>query len=464
QNELSEGGFVIADESLAPLATGKFLNTAAIGVASKVLGLDLDLVCKALSEQFGKKDEAVAKENEDVLKKAYQWSASQKVSVKKLSEPKKNSRRLMMNGNDCIALGALAAGVKFCAFYPMTPSTTISLNLIKWADSAEIVVEQAEDEISAINMAIGASFAGATSMVATSGGGFALMAEAVSLAGMTETPVVIVVGQRPGPATGLPTRTEQAELEFILHAGHGEFPRAVFAPGSVEECFEVAYRAFHLAEKYQGPVFILTDQFLADSFRAVEPFKLEKYPPVIAGCRNKTIEEPYHRHAFTESGISPRLIPGLSKHLVITDSDEHYEDGHITEDLDIRKRMVEKRLKKLEGLKTEALKPDFFGDKNPSVLFVSWGSTKGACEEAAALLSKKGMKAASLHFSQVWPLMGNQFLDILAKAKKVISVESNATGQFARLIRRETGFEIKNNVNRYDGLPITPEYILKGVS
>ncbi|MBI2341706.1 MAG: 2-oxoacid:acceptor oxidoreductase subunit alpha [Deltaproteobacteria bacterium] len=464
QNELSEGGFVIADESLAPLATGKFLNTAAIGVASHVLGLDLSVVCKALSEQFGKKDEAVAKENEDVLKKAYQWSASQKVSVKKLSEPKKNSRRLMMNGNDCIALGALAAGVKFCAFYPMTPSTTISLNLIKWADSAEIVVEQAEDEISAINMAIGASFAGATSMVATSGGGFALMAEAVSLAGMTETPVVIVVGQRPGPATGLPTRTEQAELEFILHAGHGEFPRAVFAPGSVEECFEVAYRAFHLAEKYQGPVFLLTDQFLADSFRAVEPFKLEKYPPVIAGCRDKTVEEPYHRHAFTESGISPRLLPGLSKHLVITDSDEHYEDGHITEDLDIRKRMVEKRLKKLEGLKTEALKPDFFGDKNPSILFVSWGSTKGACEEAAALISKKGTKAASLHFSQVWPLMGNQFLDILAKAKKVISVESNATGQFARLIRRETGFEIKNNVSRYDGLPITPEYILKGIS
>jgi len=260
-------------------------------------------------------------------------------------------------------------------------------------------VEQAEDEIAAINMALGASFAGARAMTGTSGGGLALMVEGISLAGMTETPVVIVVGQRPGPATGLPTRTEQGDLDFILHAGHGEFPRAVFTPGSVEECFLLAQKAFEIAERFQGPVFILTDQFIADSYRAVLPFKLPE-ETIPSGVVENHSGVPYRRYVFTESGVSPRLLPGIGEQLVVADSDEHAEDGHITEDLEIRKKMVEKRRGKLRGMLAEAIEPEFEGDDPPDLLMVSWGSARGAVREAAILKRDGGLKVATLHFSQ----------------------------------------------------------------
>jgi 2-oxoglutarate ferredoxin oxidoreductase subunit alpha len=370
----------------------------------------------------------------------------------------------MLNGNEAIALGAVSAGLRFAAFYPMTPSTSISLTVVGLAERMGIVVEQAEDEIAAINMALGASFVGAPSMVATSGGGFALMVEGVSLAGMTETPLVIVVGQRPGPATGLPTRTEQADLEFVLHAGHGEFPRAIFAPGTVEDCFHFARRAFFITEKYQTPVFILTDQFLADSYRAVEPFAVDGLDWVKPGADPGLIKAPYRRHEITESGVSPRLLPGSSRHLVVTDSDEHTEDGHLTEDLAVRKRMVEKRLKKLEGMKREVVAPEYEGSKSPELLLVSWGSSRGAAREAAASLTAKGVDAAILSFSQVWPLVPEQFLERLKNAGSVVCIEGNAFGQLARLIRRETGFGIEERVSRYDGLPMTSEYIMRELS
>jgi 2-oxoglutarate ferredoxin oxidoreductase subunit alpha len=313
-------------------------------------------------------------------------------------------------------------------------------------------------------MAIGASFAGAPSMVATAGGGFALMVEGVSLAGMTETPVVIVVGQRPAPATGLPTRTEQADLEFVLHAGHGEFPRAIFAPGSVEQCFDLARRAFFLAEAWQGPVFILTDQFLADSYRAVERFDVAGLDWVRPGADPGSIAEPYRRHAITADGVSPRLLPGASAHLVVTDSDEHTEDGHLTEDLGVRKLMVDKRLRKLEGLLREVVAPEYEGSASPELLLVSWGSTRASVREAAAAIRANGVDVATLHFSQVWPLVSAQFIARLEAAGSVVCVEGNAFGQLARLIRRETGFEIEERVSRYDGLPITPDYILRELS
>jgi 2-oxoglutarate ferredoxin oxidoreductase subunit alpha len=275
----------------------------------------------------------------------------------------------MLNGNEAIALGSLSAGLKFSSFYPMTPSTSISLNLAGHARQMGLIVEQAEDEIAAINMAIGASFAGVPSMVATSGGGFALMVEGISLAAMTETPLVVVVAQRPGPATGLPTRTEQADLELVLHAGHGEFPRAIFAPGTVEECFHLTRRAFELAERYQGPIFLLTDQFLADSYRAVASFDVENLAPVHVG-NDVTGPSPYLRFVITESGVSPRLLPGITEHLVVADSDEHTQDGHITEDLSVRKLMVEKRLKKGKGLRAEVIPPDMKGNGNPDLLLV----------------------------------------------------------------------------------------------
>jgi 2-oxoglutarate ferredoxin oxidoreductase subunit alpha len=300
-------------------------------------------------------------------------------------------------------------------------------------------------------------------MVSTSGGGFALMAEGVSLAGMTETPVVIVVGQRPGPATGLPTRTEQGDLEFVLHAGHGDFPRAILAPGTHEQCFHLTRKAFELAERYQGPVFILTDQFIADSHSSVPPFDLGGLAQVRPGADPEAVPKPYRRFALTENGISPRLLPGQSEHLVVAGSDEHTEDGHLTEDLAVRVRMVEKRLKKLDGLRREVLAPEAGGDARPDLLLVSWGSSYGPVQEAADQLRSRGQRIGTLHFPQVWPLVPDRFLGLLQQAKQVVCVEGNATGQFAHLIRRETGFGIQRRVLRYDGLPLTPEFVLRAL-
>lgn len=289
------------------------------------------------------------------------------------------------------------------------------------------------------------------------------MVEGVSLAAMTETPVLVVVAQRPGPATGLPTRTEQADLELVLHAGHGEFPRAVFSPGTVEECFYLTRVALGLTERYQCPIFLLTDQFLADSYRAVDPFDVESLPSVSVGTEAVQSSQ-YRRFAITENGVSPRLVPGTSEHLVVADSDEHTEDGHITEDLTVRRQMVEKRLRKGEGILAEVISPHAEGEEEPDLLLVSWGSSKGAVQEAASRMRSGGEKIATLHFSQVWPLVPEQFMRHLKSARQVVSVEGNAFGQLARLIRRETGFHINKQVLRYDGLPVTPEFILRELS
>jgi len=471
QQQLTPEGMIIIDESAGleessclkvpfkELAPRKFENVAALGVVGALLGLEESILTGVMEDSLGKKKPELAEENRRALMTAYTWAFGQPFSFPSLSPVGDSDHRLMMNGNEAIALGAVSAGVKFCSFYPMTPATSISLNIVKHSDPFGIVVEQAEDEIAAINMAIGASFAGAPSMVATSGGGFALMTEGVSLAAMTETPIVIVIAQRPGPATGLPTRTEQADLEFVLHAGHGEFPRAVLTPVSVEDCFTLTRKAFALADRYQGPVFLLTDQFLADSFRAVAPFNIEDIPSDKPGPG--TIKPPYKRFSITDSGISPRLLPGMSEHLVVADSDEHTEDGHITEDLGIRRQMVEKRLRKQYEISKEVLPPEFEGDEKPKLLLMSWGSSKGAVREAADAKRSDGKRVSTLYFSQVWPLVPEQLIGYLESAEMVVCVEGNATGQFARLVRRETGFWIKNLILRYDGLPFTPEYILE---
>ena len=443
------------------LSDARYQNTVTLAVISELIGLAPARVREALKEAFGKHPEEL-EENERALKAGFRWAGENtrtKLSLPAISSP---PRRLMMNGNEAIALGALAGGLKFFAFYPMTPSTSIGQSLAGWAKEMGIVVEQGEDEIAVINMALGASFIGAPSMVATSGGGFALMVEGVSLAAMTETPIVLVVAQRPGPATGLPTRTEQADLEFVLHAGHGEFPRAVFSPGTIGQCFDLPQKALQIAEAYQSPVFLLTDQFLADSYRAVDPFPFDSLSPVKPwNAGKKRGGKPYRRYAFTKSGISPRLLPGSGKQLVVADSDEHFEDGHITEDLSIRARMVEKRIRKGKGILSETISPSYEGDDKPDLLLVCWGSTYGSAREAFQEIRGGGEPAALLHFSQVWPLVPKQFLDHLRKAKRVVAVEGNYFGQLARLIRRETGYRIKEHIARYDGLPITPEYVVK---
>ncbi|MCF8066114.1 MAG: 2-oxoacid:acceptor oxidoreductase subunit alpha, partial [Desulfarculaceae bacterium] len=368
--------------------------------------------------------------------------------------------RMMLGGNQAIALGALAGGLKFLAFYPMAPSTAIALTVIAHAEQMGVVYEQAEDEIAAINMALGASYAGAPALVCTSGGGYALMTEGVSLAGMTETPLVIAIAMRPGPATGLPTRTEQGDLLFALYGGHGEFPRAILTPGTIKQCFAAGYKALHLAEKYQGPVFILTDQFLADSLRALKPFDLSDLAPVRPGGGGASGRD-YQRYAITDDGISPRRLPGMGPELVVADSDEHDQEGHITEDLELRVRMNDKRLAKQKGLCAEAEPPVFTGPEDADTLLVSWGSSQGPVAEAARRLGEDGQSVATCHFSQVWPLEPGQFAGRLAKAGQVVVIEGNATGQFAGLLKKEAGIAAQRFIGRYDGLNLTPEYILR---
>ncbi|EFI35025.1 pyruvate flavodoxin/ferredoxin oxidoreductase domain protein [Desulfonatronospira thiodismutans ASO3-1] len=435
-------------------------NVVGLGVLSYILGLDREMPAGCIRSAFEQKKPEAVDKNLEVLDKAYAFASKSGVAGFNLDEPK-GSAGLMLAGNQALALGALCAGANFCSYYPMTPSTGIPMTLNSYARDFGMVVEQAEDEIAAINMALGASYAGARSMVATSGGGFALMCEGVSLSGMTETPVVIVVGQRPGPATGLPTRTEQGDLNLVLYSGHGEFPRAVLAPADPGQCFVLARRAFDLAEKSQGPVFILTDQYLADSYRNVHLPDPEILEPVASPEVCGEVQEEYERYAFTPSGVSPRIIPAMSRCLVVLDSDEHTPDGHITEDLQVRKKMVDKRLKKGDILKQEVILPAYTGPQNPKDLLVCWGSTRGPALEAREIMGSEN--TAVLHFSQVWPLDAEHFRDYLQRAQRVVFVESNATAQFAQLVSSMVQPANMAYVLRYDGLPLDGQYIADNI-
>lgn len=474
QNMLDSQGLVLLNSELQPaevrylgipfkelVSRTIFENVLALGVVSAILNIKEDTLLKLIQDTFAKKGAELIQENQDVLRSAYEWFSGQDLDFPGLPVVEQPETRLTLNGNQAIALGAMAAGVKFCSFYPMTPSTGVALNLISNAERLGIIVEQAEDEIAAVNMAIGASFAGGKCIVPTSGGGFALMGEGVSLAAMTETPLTIVLAQRPGPATGMPTRTEQGDLDLVLSSGHGEFPRAVFAPGSPEQCFALTYKALDLAEKYQSPCFVLTDQYQADSYRAVKPFDLQNLSQISEPEISWETGQPYKRFQITENGVSPRLIPGSGEHLVVADSDEHTVEGHISEDHQVRVDMVQKRLQKGQGLKYEVIAPSLDIQAPYSLLLVCWGSSMGAVRETAEILRNQGQNVACLHFSQVWPLNAEQFLPVMQAAERVICVESNASAQMAGLIRRETGFEIKHLVLRYDGLPLTSEYIMQ---
>jgi 2-oxoglutarate ferredoxin oxidoreductase subunit alpha len=332
-----------------------------------------------------------------------------------------------------------------------------------------IIVEQAEDEIAAINMVLGASFAGARSMTGTSGGGFALMTEGLSLAGITETPVVIALAQRPGPATGLPTRTEQGDLHFALYSGHGEFSRVIFAPGTPEQAFYLTNKAFEISEQFQVPVIIMTDQYLADSEWTLDGLDMTKVIHSDHRVRDNELTnmESYKRHADTDSGVSPFAIPGASKHLVVTDSDEHNEEGHIIEDSDTRIKMMNKRLfKKLPLIQEHIAPPEFYGSDEPEILLVGWGSTYGVIKEVIDEILKD-RKIAMLHFIEIYPLPGTDdfnYMNIMERAERTICIENNATGQFAKFIRSETGFEFKTKILKFDGRPFTVESLMKEIN
>jgi len=439
-------------------------NTVATGAILGMLGMDLDILLKIISGTFQKKGDDVIRANVAAATAGYDFAVKECVSCS-FSTADRAAQKMLIAGIDAIGVGALASGCKFYAAYPMTPSTGIMNCLAAKAKEHGVVVEQAEDEIAAINMALGASFAGVRAMTASSGGGFALMVEGLSLAAMTETPIVIGLGQRPGPATGLPTRTEQGELQFALYTAHGEFPRIIFAPGDPEQAFHLTNKAFDLSEKYQVPAFVIFDQYLADTQWTHAGFDLSRVVYTDYRLRADALKglSEYKRHAYTATGISPMAVPGDSRHVVVTDSDEHDEDGHLVEDAGTRLKMTDKRLfKKMPLIRRDIQPPLLYGEAGPEVVLVGWGSTYGVIREAVDELSGE-QKIAMLHFSEIFPFPATDefdYLSLLRKAGRTVCIEQNATSQFARLMKAETGFEFTATINKYDGRPFTVEALL----
>jgi len=436
-------------------------NTVALGAVLGMLGMELSQLLKIILDTFGSKGEAVIQANRNAAMAGHDHAIRNCTRCSFTVSPA-GAPKMLFSGTEALGFGALASGCKFYAAYPMTPSTGIMNYLAGKEKEYGIVVEQAEDEIAAINMALGASFAGVRAMTGTSGGGFALMVEGVSLAGMTETPVVIALGQRPGPATGLPTRTEQGDLSFVLAAGHGEFPRVVFAPGTPLEAVMLTNKAFDLAEKYQVPAFILFDTFLADTQWTLDGFDVNKLQYQDYRLRGEDFKKlpAYKRYSQSENGASPFGVPGDAQHVVVADSDEHDEAGHIAEDATTRAAMMEKRLfQKLPYLQAEMSPPFQYGAAAPEIVIVGWGSLYGVMREAVDALSRSH-SIAMLHFSQLFPFPQAQqfdFLGMLGKARHTICIEQNATGQFARLMKAETGYEFGAQINKFDGRPFTVE-------
>jgi 2-oxoglutarate ferredoxin oxidoreductase subunit alpha len=438
-----------------------FSNTIAVGLLSALCSIDKKMVTEEVENYFSKKKKNLVKNNLLAVEKGY---AVGKDLVKKrkalinISDPVRQHNDIVVNGTQAIGLGALAGGCNFISSYPMSPSTGVLTFLSQQqTNDFDIIVEQAEDEISAINMALGAWYAGARAMVTTSGGGYALMTESISLAGMIESPIVIHLAQRPAPATGLPTRTEQADLEHALYSSHGEFPKIIFAPGTLQDGFFLTQKAFNLADKYQVPVYILTDQYFVDSYYNIPPFKLQ-------GISNKQyvvkMKKTYKRYEFTKNGISPRGIPGYGDGLVCVDSDEHDEEGRITESMTVRTRMVDKRLRKLKEITKEAIPPSLIGNSNYKTLIIGWGSTYHIIKEALTKISRKNI--SFLHFSQIYPLHRDTE-KYLKKAQCTIMVENNATSQFSNLIKLHTGHEINYKILQYNGLPFSVEAVEKQI-
>jgi 2-oxoglutarate ferredoxin oxidoreductase subunit alpha len=445
-------------------------NTVALGVAAGLTGFDLEPIESVIRQNFARKGQAVVDGNLAASEAGYQEGRKHAADFPfKLERILDAPPRMVLNGNQAFAMGALAGGCRFVAAYPMTPGSPVLEWMVAHAVEYGVMTAQVEDEIAAINMIIGAGHAGVRAMAPTSGGGFALMVEALGLAGMTEVPIVIYEAQRPGPSTGLATRTEQGDLWFVLRASHGEFPRLVLTPGTIEQAFEVGWRVFNLAERYQCPVIVLSDHFLATSVRDVEPEALDfdavtiDRGELLSDAELDTLEGEYKRHAFTESGVSPRAIPGHPKAVYATSSDEHNEYGHIEEDAENRRRMMDKRMRKLEKAAKEMRPPALYGPQDADFTFVGWGSTYGPLREAVDRLNAQGVQANMLHIVDTWPFPVEPAAQMLAAAKRTIAVENNYSGQMADLIRMVTGHRVADRILKYDGRSLSPEYILKNV-
>jgi 2-oxoglutarate ferredoxin oxidoreductase subunit alpha len=443
-------------------------NTVALGVIMSMLGLDFQILETILTLQFQRKGQALVDENVGVARAGFDH-AQKNFEPFPFTLPTGPKPLAVWSGNEALAMGGAAAGVKFYCAYPMSPSTGVLHWMAKNARELGIMVRQVEDEIGVANMAIGAAHAGCRAMCATSGGGFALMTEAIGMAGMMEVPVVFINVQRAGPSTGVPTKTEQGDLWQALGASQGDFERFIVAPKDALDAFNTIPELFNLADKCQCPGIVISDLLISEGRYSVEPEEINLRPPIDRGA---LITDPsptngYLRYKDTENGVSPRATPGLEGYVHVVATDEHDEEGVLISDEFTnphkRRKMVEKRARKFKGIASQIAPPELEGPEDGEITLVGWGSTHGVISEAAEHLRELGVKANHLHIKWIVPLHKEQIVEIVSRSKKTIIVENNYSGQFFRYLRSETGLSVDGHIRKYDGEPFMPHHIVNGV-
>jgi 2-oxoglutarate ferredoxin oxidoreductase subunit alpha len=450
-------------------------NTLAVGAALSMMGIAFQVLEEVLTEQFKKKGEAVVSENVAIARAGYDY-ATTNFKTFAWPLPMTENRYAVLSGNVAMAMGGAAAGVKFYCAYPMSPSTGVLHWMASHARKAGIMVRQVEDEIGVVNMAIGAAHAGVRSMCATSGGGFALMSEGLGMSAMMETPVVVIDCQRAGPSTGVPTKTEQGDLWQMLGAAFGDYPRAIAAPLDIGDCFTIIPEIFNIVDRFQCPGIVLCDLLLSEGRSSVDPKALDFNPIIDRGelitTASSSASGPdgngvYKRYKITESGISPRAIPGVPGHTHTAATDEHDEDGVLISDEFTnpmkRRAMMEKRMRKVAGIEAVVPPPELWGPPDAEVTLIGWGSTKGVIEEACEILTEQGIPSSQLQIRWLVPLHGGAILDILKGSRHTIIVENNYSGQFARYLRSETSYVPNGYIRKYDGEPFMPHHIVEAV-
>jgi len=443
-------------------------NTVALGVMMSLFGVEFSDLEEVLTQLFKRKGQSVVDENVSLARAGYDYAEAH---FDHLSMPLPDGGKALAvwTGNQALAMGGAAAGVKFYAAYPMSPSTGVLHWMAQNARDLGIMVRQVEDEIGVANMVIGAAHTGARAMCATSGGGFALMTEAIGSAAMMEIPVVYINVMRAGPSTGVPTKTEQGDLWQVLGASQGDFERFIVAPKSALDAFDTLAELFNLVDRAQCPGIVISDLLISEGTFSVDPDAIDLQPEIDRGA---LIQDPspngnYLRYRITESGVSPRVVPGYEGFVHTVATDEHDEDGVLISDEYThphkRRRMVEKRARKFQGVAADVPVPELEGPADADVTLVGWGSTWGVIHEAVGHLAEQGISANHLPIKWINPFHGDEVEKILRSAKKVIVVENNHSGQFARYMRSETGFTAHGHIRKYDGEPFMPHHIAEGV-
>ena len=465
-------------KELAPSVKGDLVqNTIALAAILQLIGVEFEVLAEILTLQFTRKGQAAIDENVGVARAGYDYAATHYTPFP-TKLPQLDKPLAFVDGNSALALGGAAAGVRFYCAYPMSPSTGVLHWMARHAQQLGIMVRQVEDELGVINMAIGAAHTGARAMCATSGGGFALMTEALGAAAMMEVPVVCIDVQRAGPATGVPTKTEQGDLWQVLGAGQGDYPRIIVAPTTILDCFKTVPELFNLAERFQCPAIILSDLLISEGRSSVDPADLDFNVPIERGeligvnGHNGTNGHSselgaYKRYEFTDTGVSPRAIPGTPGYIHVVATDEHDDEGGLISDeyTNPHKRQVmhEKRMRKMDGILPRIAPPQLFGPADADVTLLGWGSTQGTIHEAIEQLASQGVVANNLQIKWLVPLHVDAIMDQLRKARRVIIVENNYSGQFARYLRSETSFVADGHIRKYDGEPFMPHHIVDGV-